>query len=205
MLAEIGPGSEEPFPRGIDSMTPGGEANELRVYVEVDGVQTSLATPRVAHEQGIRVIYQEPEIASTVSVAENLFMGELPTRFGRFVDRRRLDREVQEILQRSGFGEDIDPRMPADRLTPAQRQLVEILKALKGGVRALALDEPTSSLTEAEVDRLVAIVRRFRSNGVGISLVGLFEDFLKGHFRNPAVVSVVYLVARSLGIVANRR
>jgi len=140
-------------------------------HLEVAGVARPLASPRIAHQLGIRVIYQEPEIAASVSVAENVFMGELPTRFGRFVDRGRLDREVREVLERSGFGDEIDPSLPADRLSPAQRQLVEILKAIKGGVRLLALDEPTSSLTEAEVERLVAIVRRFRDDGVAIIYV----------------------------------
>jgi ABC-type sugar transport system ATPase subunit len=133
--------------------------------------EVSLASPRAAHQLGIRVIYQEPEIAATVSVAENLFMGELPTRLGPFVDRRRLMRDVEEVLARSGFGDEIDPRMQADRLSPAQRQLVEILKAMKGDVRVLALDEPTSSLTEEEVKRLVAIVEGLRDEGVGIIYV----------------------------------
>ncbi|CAN5692623.1 sugar ABC transporter ATP-binding protein [soil metagenome] len=136
-----------------------------------NGQDIVFSSPRVAHEHGVRVIYQEPEIASTVSVVENVFMGELPTRFGPFVDRRRLMQDVADVLERSGFGDAIDPRALGDRLSPAQRQLVEILKAIKGDVRVLALDEPTSSLTAEEVERLVAIVRRLRDDGVGIIYV----------------------------------
>jgi L-arabinose transport system ATP-binding protein len=136
-----------------------------------NGQDIVFPSPRAAHDHGVRVIYQEPEIAATVSVVENVFMGELPTRLGPFVDRRRLMRDVADVLERSGFADAIDPRALADTLSPAQRQLVEILKAIKGDVRVLALDEPTSSLTAEEVERLVAIVRRLRDDGVGIIYV----------------------------------
>jgi ABC-type sugar transport system ATPase subunit len=139
--------------------------------LEVDGTPTTLTSPRDAHAHGVRVIYQEPEIASTVNVAENLFMGELPTRWGRFVDRGRLYTEVQRIIDESGFGGAIEARTPADNLSSAQRQLVEILKAMKGDVRVLALDEPTSSLTEEEVEQLTRIVEQLRDAGVAIIYV----------------------------------
>jgi L-arabinose transport system ATP-binding protein len=137
----------------------------------LDGRPVTFPTPRAAHAHGVRVIYQEPEIAGTVSVAENLYIGELPTRLGRFVDQRRLTASVRELLDRSGFGDEIDPRSLGDALSPAQRQLVEILKALKGDLRVLALDEPTSSLTAQEVARLMAIVRRMRTEGVALAYV----------------------------------
>ena len=139
--------------------------------LEVDGTPTTLTSPRDAHAQGVRVIYQEPEIASTVSVAENLFMGELPTHWGRFVDRGRLNREVQRIIDESGFGAAIDAQKSVEDLSSAQRQLVEILKAMKGDVRVLALDEPTSSLTEEEVEQLTRIVLQLRDAGVAIIYV----------------------------------
>lgn len=126
--------------------------------------------PKDARGAGVRVIYQEPEIVPGVDVAENIYVGELPRR-GPFVDRLRLDRLVRADIRKYGFESVLSPRLMGDQLSPAQRQIVEILRALKSGVRLLALDEPTSSLTDEEVDRLFALIRRLRDEGVAIIYV----------------------------------
>ena len=135
-----------------------------------DGQPVKFASPREAHQAGIRVIYQEPELVPGLNVAENIYAGELPRR-GHFVDWRRLYREAHERLAEFGFEKEISPTTLAEKLTPAQRQLVEILKALKQGVRVLALDEPTSSLSDEEAQRLFKIVQGLRQQGVGIIYV----------------------------------
>lgn len=126
--------------------------------------------PLTAHKAGVRVIYQEPEIIPGVDVAENIWVGELPKRFG-LVDRGRLNKLVQETLEAYGFANVLPTHLLGDQLSAAQRQLVEIMRALKSGVRVLALDEPTSSLSDEEVDRLFALVRRLRDEGVAIIYV----------------------------------
>jgi L-arabinose transport system ATP-binding protein len=126
--------------------------------------------PHEAHKAGIRVIYQEPEIVPGVDVAENIWVGELPKRFG-LVDRHRLNEQVRQGLRAYGFEGVLPMHLLGDELSPAQRQLVEIMRALKSGVRVLALDEPTSSLSEEEVLRLFALVRRLRDEGVAIIYV----------------------------------
>ncbi len=136
----------------------------------LDGERLQLSGPRDSHRAGIRVIYQEPEIVPGVGVAENIWVGELPQRAG-FVDRRRLNELVRADLARYGFEHALPTRLMGDELSPAQRQLVEILRALKSNVRVLALDEPTSSLTDEEVDRLFTLVRRLRDEGVAIIYV----------------------------------
>ncbi|HEX9114953.1 MAG TPA: sugar ABC transporter ATP-binding protein, partial [Anaerolineae bacterium] len=130
----------------------------------------SFPSPRAAQKAGVRVIYQEPEIIPAVSVAENIYVGELPRR-GRMVDWNRLHRDTYDRLCEFGFGDEIAPTMPAEELSPAQRQVVEIIKALKAGVKVLALDEPTSSLSDEEAQRLFAVVRQLRQSGVGIIYV----------------------------------
>jgi L-arabinose transport system ATP-binding protein len=135
-----------------------------------DGEVLSFGSPRDARNAGIRVIYQEPEIIPGVNVAENIYAGELPLR-GPFLDRARLDGLVAEDLRRYGFEGVLPTNLMGDMLSPAQRQLVEIMRALKSGVRVLALDEPTSSLTDEEVDRLFTLVRRLRVDGVAIIYV----------------------------------
>jgi L-arabinose transport system ATP-binding protein len=138
--------------------------------LSIDGQQLSFSNPRDAHKSGIRVIYQEPEIIPGVRVAENIWVGELPKRFG-LIDRRKLNDQVQRSLAEYGFENVLPLYLMGDELSSAQRQLVEILRALKSGVRVLALDEPTSSLTDDEVERLFSLVRRLRDEGVAIIYV----------------------------------
>ncbi|RME44124.1 MAG: sugar ABC transporter ATP-binding protein [Chloroflexi bacterium] len=136
----------------------------------LDGEQLAFSSPQQAHDAGIRVIYQEPEIVPGVGVPENIWVGELPKRFG-FIDRRTLYEKARRRIKEYGFEDVLPVDLMGDELSPAQRQLVEILRALKRGVRVLALDEPTSSLTDEEVDRLFALVRRLRDEGVAIIYV----------------------------------
>jgi L-arabinose transport system ATP-binding protein len=103
-------------------------------------------------------------------VAENIYLGELPRR-GPFIDFRELDERVRADLDRYGFSKVLPMNLMGDMLSSAQRQLIEILRALKSNVRVLALDEPTSSLTDEEVDRLFALVRRLRDDGLAIIYV----------------------------------
>jgi L-arabinose transport system ATP-binding protein len=115
-------------------------------------------------------VYQEPEIVPGVAVAENIYLGELPHR-GPFIDFRGLEERVRADLDRYGFSKVLPMNLMGDMLSSAQRQLIEILRALKSNVRALALDEPTSSLTDEEVDRLFSLVRRLRTDGLAIIYV----------------------------------
>lgn len=138
--------------------------------IRIDGEAHASTSPKATRDAGIRVAYQETEIVPGVDVAENLFLGELPRR-GRFVKWRTLRTMARSALEDVGVAD----LVPVDRLgvdlTPAQRQLVEITRALKPGLRVLALDEPTSSLTDEEVRRLFAIVERLRRDGVAVIYV----------------------------------
>jgi len=136
----------------------------------LDGERVSFAGPREARNYGVRVIQQEPEIIPGVDVTENIYAGELPRR-GLFVDRNRLNELVRSDLRKYGFETVLPVGLMGDELSSAQRQLVEIMRALKSNIRILALDEPTSSLTDDEVDRLFDLVRRLRDDGVAIMYV----------------------------------
>jgi len=136
----------------------------------LDGEPVAFGSPRDAHRAGLRVIQQEPEIVPHVSVAENVYLGALPRR-ARVLDRRALFDQVRGDLERCGFSGLLDPRTPGSALSAAQRQLVEILRALVGGVRVLAFDEPTSSLSDHEVEALFGLIRRLRGDGVAIVYV----------------------------------
>jgi L-arabinose transport system ATP-binding protein len=136
----------------------------------LDGQEISFPNPNSAHKVGVRVIYQEPEIIPWVSVPENIWVGELPKTLG-FLNRKRLNDLVQQSLVDYGFETVLPISLMGYELSSAQRQVVEILRALKSGVRVLALDEPTSSLTDDEVERLFRLVRRLRDEGVALIYV----------------------------------
>ncbi|MFM8620092.1 MAG: L-arabinose ABC transporter ATP-binding protein AraG [Opitutaceae bacterium] len=136
--------------------------------VRIDGRRVEFADTSAALAAGVAVIYQELHLVPAMSVAENLFLGHLPARLG-IVDRARLATDARRQLER--VGEDINPDSPVGELPLAQRQMVEIAKALTRGARIIAFDEPTSSLSEREVRRLFAIIRDLRARGCAILYV----------------------------------
>jgi len=138
--------------------------------ISIDGKVLSFTTTKQAHEAGIRVIYQEPEIVPGVDVPENIWIGELPKKNG-IIDRKTLNERAERRLKLYGFDSILPINLMGDELSSAQKQIVEIMRALKRNVRVLALDEPTSSLTDDEVDRLFALVQRLRDDGVAIIYV----------------------------------
>ncbi|WP_328907165.1 sugar ABC transporter ATP-binding protein [Streptomyces sp. NBC_00234] len=150
-----------------------GDHQPTEGHVLIDGEPVALSSPADARAAGIRIIPQEPEIIPHISVAENVYAGTLPHRRGRVLDRAELDRRIRADLERLGFAHVLDPDLLGSQLTPAQRQLVEIMRALTGGTaaRLIAFDEPTSSLSEHEVDALFALIRRLREQGIAIVYV----------------------------------
>ncbi|WP_329564465.1 sugar ABC transporter ATP-binding protein [Kitasatospora sp. NBC_01266] len=139
--------------------------------VLLDGAEVELQSPARARAAGIRIIPQEPEIIPHVSVAENVYAGALPRKAGRRLDRAELRRRIEADLERLGFSRVLDPDLLGSELTPAQRQLVEILRALTGEAKVIAFDEPTSSLSEQEVEALFGLIRRLRDAGVAVIYV----------------------------------
>ncbi|HOX38264.1 MAG TPA: L-arabinose ABC transporter ATP-binding protein AraG [Candidatus Brocadiia bacterium] len=121
-----------------------------------------------AFRNGIAVIYQELQLVPELSVAENLFLGHMPVR-GGLLDRRRLREAAAAQLQT--IEEGIDPATKVSRLPIAQRQMVEIAKALTRGARVLAFDEPTSSLTAREVAKLFSVIAELKRQGRSILYV----------------------------------
>ncbi|MCC9704104.1 sugar ABC transporter ATP-binding protein [Streptomyces sp. MNU76] len=117
---------------------------------------------------GIATIYQEFNLVPDLTVAENIFLGRQPRRFG-MIDRKRMEADAAELLERVGVN--VSPRARVRELGIARLQMVEIAKALSLDARVLIMDEPTAVLTTEEVERLFAIVRRLREDGVGIVFI----------------------------------
>lgn len=133
--------------------------------LELDGQVRVFEIPMDARSAGIGVVHQELNYVPSISVAENIFMSNLP-RHGPFVDQKRLEREAKEIMARIGL--DLDPRMLLGKCTVAQKQLIEIAKVMAEEVKVLILDEPTSSLNDVETERLFELVDRMASMGVAV-------------------------------------
>ncbi len=128
----------------------------------LNGQSVSFATPVAALEAGVAVIYQELHLVPEMTVAENLFLGHYPAA-GGWIKRAELRQRAVEIIGR--IGEAIDPDMKVGNLSLAQRQMVEIGKALSRNAQVIAFDEPTSALSAREVERLFEIIADLRSQG----------------------------------------
>src|SRR5258708_2104820 len=184
------------------------DAGEIRV----NGRPVDIRSPRDALALGIRVIYQELNLVPQLSVAENIFLGAAPVRWG-VVDRRALIDRASALL--NDLGMPLDPRVSVARLGLAQRQMVEIAKALSGSpASVLVMDEPTSSLTSREVAQLFALIERLSARGVAIVYIThrLDEVFRIGHritvMRDGRLVSTKPIrdvtVPDLVRVVANR-
>lgn len=128
--------------------------------IRVRGRTVSHQNPAAARRQGINAVLQDFSLAPSLSVADNLFLGREPLRFG-LRDRVRIDAEAKRALDLLGMR--IDVQTPVAFLGRAEQQMVEIVKALCGRPGVLILDEPTATLTEEETQRLFAIVTRLKS------------------------------------------
>ncbi|SMG02439.1 L-arabinose transport ATP-binding protein AraG (TC 3.A.1.2.2) [Burkholderia singularis] len=136
--------------------------------LRVAGVEQRFASTRAALDAGIAIIYQELHLVPELSVAENLMLGQLPSRFGVLDEKALVARALGELER---LGERIDPRTLVKALSIGQRQMVEIGKALMRDARVIAFDEPTSSLSARETERLFRIIGTLRDEGRAIIYV----------------------------------
>jgi ribose transport system ATP-binding protein len=146
----------------------------------LDGHKVDLDSPLRARKLGISTIYQELSLVPHLSVAENIFLGKTPTRWG-VVDARRMRQEARRILDTLGVPIDCDA--PVHSLRLAQQQMVEVARALSDNARILVMDEPTSALSQREVEQLFATIARVISNGVAVIYIShrMEEVFRIGH------------------------
>ena len=133
--------------------------------VRFQGRPVDFRSPAESQAAGISVIHQELNLLPLMSVAENLYLGREPRR-GPFVAWRRLHADARDALARVGL--DLDPRLHVERLSIAEKQLVEIAKALTFDARVILMDEPSATLTDQELARLFHIIRDLKTEGVTV-------------------------------------
>lgn len=181
-----------------------GELAPDRGTIALDGQPVRLTDPAAAHRLGIAVIYQELNYVSTLTVAENVLLGRLPRR-GMAIDWGEMHRQAQEALR------PLVPTLSTRRLVAdlpvAERQLVEIARALSLNARVIVMDEPTAALNRKETDRLFEVVRKLAHSGVSIIYIShrLDEVFALADriavLRDGAIVSVRPVAETSRGLV----
>ena len=135
----------------------------------IDGQPRWIGDPQTAYKLGIVAMYQEPTVFPDLTVAENVFAGRHPRSALRTVDWRAMQAEAMRILDELGV--DFGPDTPVRGLGVADRQLLEIAKALSTSARLLIMDEPTAALSPHEVENLFATVRRLRERGVAVVFI----------------------------------
>ncbi|WP_030057371.1 sugar ABC transporter ATP-binding protein [Streptomyces novaecaesareae] len=141
--------------------------------VVLAGSQVWIAGPLQAQQAGISTVYQEVNLCPNLSVAENIFIGREPRRFG-LINWAAMRRRAAELVRELDL--DIDVSAPLNSYSIAVQQLVAIVRAVDVSAKVLILDEPTSSLDRDEVRQLFAVIRRLRDQGVAILFVSHFLD-----------------------------
>ncbi len=131
----------------------------------VKGERADISTPVRAQELGIGIIHQELNLCGHLSVAENIFLGREETRFG-VTDEKSQNEKAANLLKRLGV--DIDPKALVRELPVSKQQMVEICKTLSMNADIIIMDEPTSALTEKEIDDLFRIIIDLKREGKGI-------------------------------------
>ncbi|MDH3658405.1 MAG: sugar ABC transporter ATP-binding protein [Alphaproteobacteria bacterium] len=134
--------------------------------MKIEGKAVDLSSPHAAMEKGVAIVHQELSLVPQLTVAENIFLGRLGQGSGWWLRWTDLAAKAQTVLKRLDSA--IDPKATVRDLSVAQQQLVEIAKALARDPHILVLDEPTSALADQDAERLLHILRRLASDGVGI-------------------------------------
>ena len=133
--------------------------------IKIEGEEVSYTDPKDALEHGVAMVHQELNQVLRRNVMENVWLGRIPLKYG-FVDHRKMYEETMQVFQSLEIN--VNPKEIIGNLSVSQRQMVEIAKAVSYNAKILVLDEPTSSLTENEVEHLFRIIEKLTANGVGI-------------------------------------
>jgi len=133
-----------------------------------DGKEVSFKNPLEAIENGIAIIHQELSMMPDLNVIENIYMGRLKTKYGRILWKEMADLTKQQLAK---LDLDISPYERIENLLSSQRQMIEIAKAISTNAKLIIMDEPNSSLTEGESEKLFAIIEKLKSEGIAIIYV----------------------------------
>ena len=143
-------------------------------WMELDGEPYRPTGPTAARDRGVAMIYQELNLAPHLTVAQNIALGREPSTAG-WVRSAAVRRDVERALRLLEH-RDLDPDRPVAELGPGPRQMVEVARALCGDAKVIVMDEPTSSLSRRDTERLFGVIRRLREEGVSIIYISHFLE-----------------------------
>ncbi|MBE6669798.1 MAG: ATP-binding cassette domain-containing protein [Ruminococcaceae bacterium] len=150
--------------------------NSGKIFLE--GKEVEFKNPKDALESGVAMVHQELNQALKRNVMDNIWLGRYPKTGGVVVNERRMYKDTKDIFDTLSI--DVDPRTVMSRMSVAQRQMVEIAKAVSYNAKVIVLDEPTSSLTEHEVEHLFSIIDMLKKRGCGIIYIShKMEEILR--------------------------
>ena len=129
------------------------------------GKEVKFKNTKMALLNGVAMVQQELNQATKRSVMDNMWLGRYPKKYG-FIDSKKMYLDTKEIFNRLGIN--INPKVILNKLSVSQRQMIEIAKAVSYDAKVIVFDEPTSSLTDTEIDKLFDIIRKLKANGCGI-------------------------------------
>ncbi len=132
----------------------------------LNGERTHIVNPYDALKKGVAMVHQELQPIPERSVAENIYCGNFPRKFGFFVDHKKMYRDTEVLLKEVKMN--FDPKVKLSSLSVSQMQAIEIAKAVSADAKIIIMDEPTSSLTQNEVDNLFEIINSLRKKGISI-------------------------------------
>lgn len=138
--------------------------DEGEIYIS--GVKENIRNPLDALNKGLSIIFQEFNLVDALSIAENIFMGRLSNKKGTWVSWKDINARAKELMLRVGY--DIDPTTLVKDLSVAEKQMVEIAKALSYNSKIIIMDEPSATLTTKEVEKLIQIINDLRKDGVTV-------------------------------------
>lgn len=142
------------------------------------GKEIDIASPKAAQNLGIGIIHQELNLMPHLTVAQNIFIGREASKNTKFiVNDNEINKKTEELFKKMNLN--LDPKTKISELTVAKQQMVEIAKAVSFNSHVLIMDEPTAALTESEIEELFRIIRKFRSEGVGIVYISHRMEELK--------------------------
>ncbi|MCD8138709.1 MAG: sugar ABC transporter ATP-binding protein [Planctomycetaceae bacterium] len=141
------------------------------------GKPASFRNATESQRAGISIIYQELNLIPHLTVAQNIFIGKEPIKWGTTIDAAKMNDDASVLLRR--LNTEIDPRALVKNLPVSKQQMVEVAKALSYNSDVLIMDEPTSALTESEIDELFRVIRALRDSGVGIIYISHRLEELK--------------------------
>src|SRR5215203_3322353 len=163
----------------------------------IDGQPLSLSGPSDAQQRGIATIHQELNLIPELTVAENIFLGREPRTGAGLLDVSRMEQESRALLDRLNLS--IPPDRPIKWLRVGEQQLVEVAKALSLDARLLILDEPTSALSQAEIDRLFAVIAALKEHGVTMIYIShKFDEIFRIADRVTVLRDGEYIGTRSI-------